>query len=306
MSTLQTNPDYSEEYENKPLPFNLYEGDDEEQDIWIKKRLESLVNGALQPSQLAKEIDTKITEDTNRQHDELVIQLKEGDDDDLVVPPPRIHLSPLFSAIVRLFFAFPANHPGQNLIVELLLALKALPRHQIYAGLPSDDPRKPHPTVTLWPFGEEEGDWQMFWLYFHDEISDWLPPYRLRNLNSAMARLSALQLCKCAEQSALQYILPSSREYPDLEKRPIDGPNILGNNLIAAAQWILTSDEGRFVYQECRKSESAFESADSWSITNWQEWKRQFEFVAGDERFAANYRSVARDAYSRMLEYEES
>ncbi|KAJ5287119.1 hypothetical protein N7478_002805 [Penicillium angulare] len=304
MSTLETNPDYSEENENKPLPFNLYEEDDEEQDLWIKSRLESLVNGALQPSQLAAEIDNKTTEDTNRQYEALVSQLKEGDDDDLVVPPPRIHLSPLFSAIVRLLFAFPAKHPGQNAIVELLLALKALPRHPIYAGLPSDDLSKPHPTVTLWPFGEPEGDWQMFWLYFHDEIFEWLPPYRLRNLNSAMARLTALEICNCAEQSALQYILPSSRDYPDLEKRPIDGPNILGNNLIAAAQWILTSDEGRFVYRECQSSESQSESEDSWSIANWQEWKRQFAFVAGDERFAVNYRTVAGDAHRRMLEYE--
>lgn len=162
MSTLETNPDYSEEFENKPLPLNLYKENDGDRDLWIKSRLESLINGSLQPSQLAIEIDSEVTEFTERKYRELVHKA-EVDEDDLLEPPPRVYLSPFFSAIVQLFFTFPAYHPGQSSIVELLLALKALPRHKIYTGLPDS-------TVTLWPLGEDEGDWQKLWLYFHDEI----------------------------------------------------------------------------------------------------------------------------------------
>jgi hypothetical protein len=120
-----------------------------------------------------------------------------------------------------------------------------------------------------------------------------------------MARLTALKLCNCARLSSLLYILPSNNEYPDLEKRPIDGPNKLGNNLIAAAQWILPQEEGQFVYQECKKFESDPEWRKIWCMAHWREWKRQFAFVSGDERFAARYREVAEQAYRQMLVYEE-
>ena len=81
MSTLQTNPDYSEEGESNPLPLNLYSEFDKDQDLWIKPRLENLVNGTLSAGQLAVEIDAKVTEDTNRQHAELLKQFKEGNED---------------------------------------------------------------------------------------------------------------------------------------------------------------------------------------------------------------------------------
>lgn len=201
--------------------------------------------------------------------------------------------------------AFPAYHPGQTRIVEFLLALQSLPRHEIYAGLPPEDPSEPYQTMTLWPLEEEAGYWQMFPTYFQDEIQVWLALYRLRNLNSAMARLTALKVCNCARLSALLYMLPSNNEHPDLEKRPNEGPNRLGSNLIAAAQWILPSQEGHFVYQECKRFESEPEWRNIWCMMHWREWKHQFAFVAGDERFAAKYREVAQRSYNQMLVYEE-
>lgn len=71
-----------------------------------------------------------------------------------------------------------------------------------------------------------------------------------------MALLTALKVCNCARLSALLYILPSNNEYPDLEKRSVHWPNKMGNNLIAAGQWILSPEGGHFVYKECRKLES--------------------------------------------------
>lgn len=172
-----SNSDYSEEFEDKPLPLNLYDENDDERDLWIKPRLESLANGTLTPNQLAIDVDTRITEDTNRKHDELMkrpdpchLTLEEEEDEMRIVPRPRYHISPLFSAIVRLCTAFPACHPGQTRIVEFLLALQSLPRHEIYAGLPPEDPSEPYLTVPLWRFEEEEGHWQMFPTYFQEEM----------------------------------------------------------------------------------------------------------------------------------------
>lgn len=172
-----SNPDYSEEFEDKPLPLNLYDKNDDERDLWIKPRLESLINGTLTPNQLAIEVDARITEDTNRKHDELMkkpdpshLTEEEEEDEMNIVPRPRYQISPLFTAIVHLCTAFPAYHPGQTRIVDLLLALQSLPRHEIYAGLPPEDPSEPYLTVPLWRFEEEDGDWQMFPAYFQEEI----------------------------------------------------------------------------------------------------------------------------------------
>ena len=61
------------------------------------------------------------------------------------------------------------------------------------------------------------------------------PPYRIRNYHSAMARLTCAGLIDCAFLSSLRFILPTDDEYPDLTRRPIDGPNKLGNYMVGAA-----------------------------------------------------------------------
>lgn len=118
-----------------------------------------------------------------------------------------------------------------------------------------------------------------------------------------MARLASSNLCDCDSLSSLDDILPSSSEYPDLEKRPIDGPNKIGNYLVGAAQWIMWPDEGRYAYQQCKKVESVSEPREMWSMERWREWKNQFAFVAGDDRFAERYREVAEQSYRHMLVY---
>lgn len=42
-----------------------------------------------------------------------------------------------------------------------------------------------------------------------------------------------------------------------------------------------------------------------WSMQHWKQWKEQFEFVAGDERFGEQERLVARLARYQMLAYED-
>lgn len=120
-----------------------------------------------------------------------------------------------------------------------------------------------------------------------------------------MARLTSLDLIDCGFLSSLEHILPSSREYPDLKKRPIDGPNKIGNYLVGAAQWIIWPSEGRYVYQQCLKVETVSGPRQMFSMERWREWKRQFAFVAGDARFAGKYRQVAELVCRKMCVYEE-
>lgn len=120
-----------------------------------------------------------------------------------------------------------------------------------------------------------------------------------------MARLTSLDLIDCSFFSSLEHILPSSREYPNLKKRPIDGPNKLGNYLVGAAQWIIWPSEGRYVYQQCQRVETVSGPRQMFSMERWREWKCQFAFVAGDERFAGKYRQVADLAYGRMFAFEK-
>ena len=113
-----------------------------------------------------------------------------------------------------------------------------------------------------------------------------LSTFRWRNFNSAMTRLASSNLCDCDFLSSLDDILSSSSEYPCLEKRPIEGPNNIGNYLVGAAQWIMWSDECHYVYQQCKKVESVSGLRQMWSMERWREWKNQFASVAGDDRFA--------------------
>lgn len=178
MSTLNTNPGYSDDFEDKPLPLKLYSEHDDEEDLPIKKKLEALVNGDTSPSQTAIDFDTAITEVTNQKQKEV---MKRPDQQALtpeeraqginmydLVPNPRLAIHTIFLSLARLCSAFPPYHPGQNRIVEFLEALRGLPRHEAYTGCPSEDPNEPYPTVLLWPLG---GDWEGVAVLFDYEIT---------------------------------------------------------------------------------------------------------------------------------------
>ncbi|BCR86245.1 uncharacterized protein ACHE_30232A [Aspergillus chevalieri] len=109
MPTLNVNPEYSDDFEHKPLPLKLYSEYDDEEDLPIKKRLEALVNGDMSPSQAAIDFDTTITEVTNRRQNEV---MKRPDPQALtpeeraqgvnmydLVPNPRLAIHTIFLSI---------------------------------------------------------------------------------------------------------------------------------------------------------------------------------------------------------------
>lgn len=67
MSTLLTNPDYLEEFEDKPPPLSLHEKYDDGRDLGAKPGPESLVNRSLLPASLPLSLTLR-SEDTNQKN----------------------------------------------------------------------------------------------------------------------------------------------------------------------------------------------------------------------------------------------
>jgi hypothetical protein len=99
----------------------------------------------------------------------------------------------------------------------------------------------------------------------------------LAQLAISLARITAYGFIDCSFRCALGDIQPSSRHYPDLEKRRIGGPK---RDVIAGAQWILRRDRGRFVYRQCKQVEKVDGPRAMWSMERWRQWKDQLAFVA--------------------------
>lgn len=68
MSTLNLNPDYFEENENKSFLLNLYSEWDDEEELPIKQKLEALANGEITPTDLALDLDNHIIPNNTRQY----------------------------------------------------------------------------------------------------------------------------------------------------------------------------------------------------------------------------------------------
>lgn len=161
---MNVNPEYSEEYEQKTLPFKLIEGWDTEDEILQKQKLEALVNGEITPHDAAIEYNTAVVQEADRKLQEL---LKRPDPRNLtpeeeeqgipstraIAPNPSGNLEELIQWIARLCSACPPYHPGQERIIEFLVVLRDLPRREVPDGVPPEEGSdEPYPTITLWAF----------------------------------------------------------------------------------------------------------------------------------------------------------
>lgn len=130
---------------------------------------------------------------------------------------------------------------------------------------------------------------------------------RWRNFQSFAARLTVAGLADCRYICALRDILPSSRQYPDLNSRKVGGPNRISADAVAGAQWVMWPDEGRWVYEQCKKAGDAGTDDDPWGIWNlqgWKGWKSQLAWIERDERFDPRSQVVAKLARQQMEGYE--
>jgi hypothetical protein len=315
----------SEQSDAKALELRLFNDDDDEEDLLYKKKLYALVNGDVTPSQAATDFDAWIVDEANTRLKEFmkrpdIKNLTSEEEERGIVslralaPNPSGDIEMVFKSVARLCSAFPPYHPGQDRIIHFLEALRAVPEHQVPDGAPKGDSDDHDQTITLWPFG---GNWMALAELFRREGDEYSYPYsdietpgsetqlRWRNWQSAIARITASGFIDCAFLCALGDILPSARNYPDLEKRKIGGPNRIGGDVIAGAQWVIRQDEGRFVYRQCKEVEKVDGPRAMWSQERWSLWKDQLAFVAGDERFNSEARRVARLAGQKMVALEE-
>lgn len=151
----------------QPLDTNLFRDNDDEEDLFWKRKLEALINNDVTPSQAATDFDLCIVEEANTRHAEL---LKRPDPRNLtdeeeanglvsmraIAPNPSGNIELVFPWIATLCSAFPPHHEKQDKIIQFLEALRDMPKHEVYEGVPPEDPDEPYGTTTLWPFG---GSW---------------------------------------------------------------------------------------------------------------------------------------------------
>ncbi|KAL2004513.1 hypothetical protein VTN00DRAFT_3398 [Thermoascus crustaceus] len=299
-----------EQSDEKPLDLQLFRNDDDDEDIFYKKRLHALVNGDVTPSKAATNFDAWIVDEANMRLKEL---MKRPDPRNLTPEEEEQGITlrsvaPNGSGNIEMVFQSIAK------IIQFLETLRAMPEHRVPDGVPAEDPDDQDQMIRLWPFG---GNWMALAEVFRREADEYSYPYsdietpgsetqlRWRNWQSAIARITAAGFIDCGFLCALGDILPSSRDYPDVEKCKVGGPNRVGGDVIAGAQWIIRPDEGRFVYQQCKKVEKIDGPRAMWSMERWKQWKDQFAFVAGDERFDAKARQVAELVGQKMVAIEQ-
>ncbi|KAH7119919.1 hypothetical protein B0J11DRAFT_534869 [Dendryphion nanum] len=309
--------------DKEPLALNLFNEHDDDEDIFYKKNLQDLLDGTVSPSKAASDFDTWVTTSSHQRLTALlsrpfpytltVEEEKSGTNLRTISPNASGFIELVFPTIARLCSAFPPHHEGQDRIIGFLEALRALPEHRAPDGIPEEAGAEGH-FITLWPFG---GNWRALAEVFRREAEDFSYPYsdietpgsevqiRWRNFQSAIARLTTLNLIDCGFLCALGNIVPSSYNYPDFKTRKIGGPNRVGGDVIAGAQWILWPDEGAYVYQQCKKVEKIEGLRTMWSMERWNVWKEQFAFVTGDERFDTQARAVAKVVGRQMLALEK-
>lgn len=157
------NPEYSEEFEQKSLPFKLIEHWDAEEIIYGKKRLVALVNGDVTPHNAAIEFNTAVVQKAHRKLQELLKRpdprnpTPEEEEQGIpsmraIAPNPSGDLELFIQWIARVCSACPPYHPGQERIIEFLVVLRNLPRREVPDGVPPEGSDEPYPTITLWAF----------------------------------------------------------------------------------------------------------------------------------------------------------
>ena len=147
-----------------PLALQLFRDDDDDEDVFYKKKLEALVNGNVTPSQAASDFDAWIIDENNKRLAEFMKRQNprgptpEEEEQDIspggIMPNTSGYIGMVFPSIARLCSAFPPFHAGQDRIIQFLEALRAMPEHQAPDHNPSGGPGDKVDMITLWPFGD--------------------------------------------------------------------------------------------------------------------------------------------------------
>ncbi len=107
-------------------------------------------------------------------------------------------------------------------------------------------------------------------------------------------------MCDPSRLSALAFILPEKHS----KEGSLKSLERLSGQAVAAAQWILRDEVGKYVYASCVKQSRESEKTTFWSMERWIIWKEQFKRIVEDTRYDQNGREVAKLAVAKMSELE--
>ncbi|KAB8275419.1 hypothetical protein BDV30DRAFT_236785 [Aspergillus minisclerotigenes] len=297
----------------QPLDIKLSGPHDDEEDIFFKDLLLSLVGGEISPNEAANNLNKWIVENSNTDLEERKRypdpwNVPSPENPSWVAPNPSGLITCFFESFARLCSAFPPGHVGQDRLIQFLEALRDMPKHEVPNYLPNDPPEDFYYLLELWPFG---GSWLGLTEVFRTEAEDRGYSYATfatpgsdmqigwRNWQSILARITALRFVDCSFLCALEGILPQSKMPPHSR---------VSGDVLGGVQWILHPDTGLYVYRQCKAVEkvSTSDSRAMWSLERWGQWKDRLETIASDDTFAPEVREIARLAVDRMGELEVS
>lgn len=293
---------------------------DDADDRLCKRLLYDIVTSALTPSSAAADFDSYVVRESTRRLDLLEnhpsFDLTPEEEDNsfttrMISPNASGLIENSFQLFAATCAAIPPGHAGQDALVEFVQALRALPVHRASDAIPTETDDG---FMDLWPIEE---NWQALAEIFRKEAANYFHPasgmgvpeskqaHCWRNLQSAMARLTALGLINCGFLCSLEYILPSSPYYPRKSRPTVDQVNVLASNAIAGTQWLVPGTID-YVYAQCSKVKSVSAPREMWSRERWSEWQRQLALLASNDLVYAEARTAAKKALDQMNRTESS
>ncbi|KAE8382366.1 hypothetical protein BDV26DRAFT_278148 [Aspergillus bertholletiae] len=296
---------------DQPLEIKLFGPHDDDEDLFCKNLLLSLVGGEISPTQAAHDLDKWIVDKANTDLEERKKypdpwNVPSPESPSWVAPNPSGLITCFFESFARLCSAFPPGHAGQDRLIHFLEALRTMPKHEVPNYLPNDPPADFYYLLKLWPFG---GNWLSLTEVFRVEAEDYGYPYATfatlgsdmqvgwRNWQSLLARITAFGFIDCSFLCALEGILPQLK---------MPAQSRVAGDVIGGVQWILQPDTGLYVYQQCKAVEkvSQLDSRAMWSWERWGQWKARLASISNDDGFVLEVREMARLAVDRMVELD--
>lgn len=162
---------------DKPLALKLPTDDGDARTREVITRLQALLAGTTTPSQAAHDLNAWVVREAEQRlpsfktrtgqarYDVTPEESSRGIDDIRAVGPyPEGIVNRLFEAIAKICSSFPPFHPSQNLIIDFLKALRAIPVQEVPHVTPIWRLNRSGPDapgwdmMKLWPFEDEKED----------------------------------------------------------------------------------------------------------------------------------------------------
>ncbi|UNI19641.1 hypothetical protein JDV02_005816 [Purpureocillium takamizusanense] len=276
------------------ISLGLSDPDDCKSEVDIANTLQDLVNGATDSASGARDID-KVVVDECRQTDN---------------PRPSGWQRYLWDCLGKAAMAVPADHPGQDRLVELLRELQRLPRHEVPEKVGDELFHK-----ELWvlaPENKYDGFEQQLWELDQGTFTATQQVERSEaiaasyvNFSAFLARLLAGAVVEATRLSALIRPSPFATVNPLTSAAYADASEAARHYepwASAAAQWILRAADA--LHEMCEGETLIEIGRQKWTPALWDGWKSRFAAVAKTEQFGGRARELASAALERMAEAE--